>query len=266
MKISIAQLHTAFQKAAETIKAASGDDQFISKQDILIKLATLEGYEREVIAAFYEFLKAFESHPKGRTTWSDLERALPYIKDEILPRFHLAPGALTEETRWALTASGLSGIKLAEALKNYAGEIAIPKPEGFAKTLEKLASELEPIGYHCGEYKPFQAVCLPAEVNTLTAENFVQAASKYYIDFNYTVERIVPAKQHFFLGFAERQQPEHQAKARELVNCMKSFLQQISLIILENEQTCWHPTYIVGTLEGNIVGIRTNALWPDNGK
>ena len=264
MKVSISQLYAALQKATETLRSTAGDDHFISKQDVLLKLATLEGAERVAIESLYTFLLSQESNKRGRVTLSDLDRAIPLMEEKILPQFRLLPGQLAEETRLALESLGQPSIDLAAALKEYASENVIPAPVDLAKTLEDLAGSLEPVGYHCGSYKPFKSVCLPGSIDTLSAESFVEVVSKYYIDFNHTIERFTPANRDFFLGFTEQQQPQNKSKAMELVNCMQSFLQDPCVVILSSGQSDWHPTYIVGLLNGNLVGIRTSSLWPKN--
>lgn len=261
MKVSIAQLQTALQKTAETLRIASGRDKFISRQDVAAKLSNLEGAERAAVAALYQFLQANEPHPNGRTTWSDLERALPFIQNRILTQFQLSPGGLSEGTKFAMASLGEESVNLAIALKEYAWEMAAPHPEELAQTLGVLARDLEPVGYHHGQYKPFEPVYLPGPVDTLTPENFLQTARQHALYDQYTVERLVPAPRHFFLGLAERQQPDHKAGARELIRCMEDALDQISVIILEKEKEAWRPTFIVGTLKGDIVGIRTDAQW-----
>lgn len=264
MKVSIAQLQAALEKAAETLRAASGRDKFISRQDMAAKLADLEGAERAAVAALYQFLQANESHPNGRTTWSDLDGALPFIQDRVLAQFRLLPVGLSEATKFAMASLGEDSVNLAVALKEYAWEMAAPHPEELAQTLGTLARDLEPVGYHHGQYKPFEPVYFPGPVDALTPETFLQTARQHALDARYAVERLVPAHREFFLGFAEQQQPARQADARELINCMTNSLDQLSVIILQKEKDAWRPTYVVGILRGDLVGVKTDAQWRTN--
>lgn len=262
MKVSIAQLQAALEKAAETLRAASGRDKFISQSDIASKLGELDGAERAAVAALHKFLQANEPHPNGRTTWSDLDRAMPFIQHRILAQFRLLPGRLSEETKFAIASLGKDSVDLAIALKEYAWTMAAPKPEELAQTLAELARDLEPVGYHHGQYKPFEPVYLPGPVHLLTPETFLQTARQQHpLVEQYTVERLVSAHTEFFLGFVERQKTDQQAKAQELIGCMEEALDQISVIILEKEKEVWHPTYLVGLLGEDVVGIKTDAMW-----
>lgn len=261
MHLTIADLHDALEKSGYILRSASGQDKFISQKDIEEKLNQLEGAERAVVAALYQLLREYKNDSAARITWTDLQKALPLFKDRIITQFSLAGKPLSAEARLKISSLLSSAPLAAESLLDYALDLTTPSPSNLAAELGVLAKNLDPAGYHVGEYQTFESVYFSAQIDQLTAENFLALAQNQHPDGSYRVERIVEADREFFLGLTERQSPANQINAFKMIRRMRSFLDQRALILLELEGVAWRPLYVVGLMESDIVGVRTSVKW-----
>ena len=251
----------ALKQLYQHLYRASGNDKFISKKDIKTYLSKMTGPEKDALKALFKYVKAQNPDSRNRVTWKDLERTESIIEKKLIPYVIPPNEERSIKKEKELAKMGEQALLLTNKLGKLSHFLNAPAPAHLARVLAKLSTNIDPIGYHTGRYKPFEPVYIPADLKTLDGPNFLAAAQKRYRDFNYQVERVSDADRQFFFGLAEQQAPDLQLQAVQLIEYMQRFLQQRQLIILEKSGQPWHPTFVVGLLAGDIVGIRMDALW-----
>jgi hypothetical protein len=144
--LSIAQLQAAVLDAAHTLKSTSGNDAFISQDDLekLLRAVydALETERGHVLSALFNVAQITEPAKGGRITRNDIDRAVQVTFEQILPEFRLIPGDLSAPAEFALNLLGFEYTDMARKLKTYANWLQTRPAQHLTTQLRPLVNNL----------------------------------------------------------------------------------------------------------------------------
>jgi hypothetical protein len=143
--VTIAQVQAVLSDFAEQLKAASGDDAFISQADLerlLTPIITPDTERAQLLSALYNMALTTETAPGGRITHSDIDRAVQATLLQIIPQYRLAPGPLSEPASSALERIDPVYANVARLLKARAYTQQIKPAAELVEILRTLVNNL----------------------------------------------------------------------------------------------------------------------------
>lgn len=264
-RLIVQDLIYAIEKAAEALLAAAGADGMVSKADIMKKLDELQGVQRGILEAFYDFLKD-EDQPYMRVTRAVIDDGIAFVKEKLIPQFEIMPGGLSEEEVKAMNALNPEAPVLGSRLKQAArGESYLSAQEIFEQIAKNTADLF--FDYQGSEAsEPIEAVLIPASIKNLTRETFAEALNLNQNDPLEFIQRFVSAEPFFTVFISQHYQFELSDKATAIADLMRNNLRQHSIFILGRDYDPTvppqHPAYIVGVADdGNLVGFKSQVIW-----
>ena len=259
--VATSEVHAVVDRAAAQLLDAAGPDGVVSRKDIRTKLLSLEGAERDLVEALYQFIDRREDKRSSRMTRKTVESALSYVRTELVDRFDLDRNGLSEEEVSRMSELGKLAVSLARSLKGATGS----KGEPLAKRLEQLSKGLffdGCFGTEGGE--PLHPFFAAAKLPQLTQDT-LRSTLGLSNTREHQIVRFEPADKALrAITQTHRDMPE-ETQATELVELMKSHLREIHAAVLgkdSDEEPVDHPVYIVGLdSAGNLAGLKTRVIW-----
>ncbi len=261
-RLSKASVHAALDIAAAHLLDSRGDDHFISRKDVRLKLTTLSGSEKALTALFYRFVDHRDNQPGARVTKTDLEATLAYAKEKLIDAYDINNNGLSNAEIEKMSATAKAAVQLAREQKASTGLDAL------LTTLCEMGEGLLFFG-HGSEHDPtLRCFHQPAQLDRITRASFRTALN---------LDPVNPAEAIFFFqqgrqeyGWLFEQYEYYEAwealaKFRRLEQFMVTTLRDVTHIIVGTDGTrssSEYPTYFVGLApDGSIVGFETEMVW-----
>ncbi|MDX1943409.1 MAG: hypothetical protein SFU99_22780 [Saprospiraceae bacterium] len=263
-RLTVQDLINAIEKTAEDLLAAAGADGMVSKEDIGKKLQEQQGVQRGLLDAFYDFLRE-DDQPRMRVTRAVIDDGLAFVKEQLIPKFEIMPGGLSEEESNALSALKAEALILGGRLKQVArGESYLSSKQVFEQIAENAPKLF--FDYLGSEgSQAIEAILIPANIINLTKETFAKSLHlNQHSPANY-IERFVSAEPFFPIFISQHYPFELGEQATAIVNLMRNNLRQNSIFVTgkdDGNTPPQHPAYIIGIADdGNLVGFKSQVIW-----
>ena len=263
-RIAKADVIAALERAANHIRAAASEDHFTSRSEMRRKLRDLQGIDRLLTDAFYRFVDHHDGKAGAQITESHIAHALSFVRSKMIDQYDLSRNGLSIEEIERVTKINRMAVQLARQLKRAAQQEADLHPAELADKLGELGQGLTFEDYASESSEELEPFFLEASLDQLSEDSFSEALGLDPADPRQVIERKLSAA-GFFERFVDIQNTAFRPKAIELVEALKAYLYDLSVIIIgEDEQgtSPVHPVYIVGlNRRGSIVGLRSQVVW-----
>ncbi len=266
--LTIRLLREKLYHAARLLKAASGNDVFISHTDLEKLLETLNGQMRIFINELYFFAQAQEESERGRITRADIDQAVAIIENDLLNELDVPAAALSSGESMRLLVMGEEYVSLARSWKDVALESPSLDATALLNQLKPLLKGL----YFNAFYKEQANIQIyilndpPADWNTAKgfSDALYHAGNQDLLGFNQYLEnpQVVTPVDAFFVEFVAVQLLENQATAQEVVHLMQKNLVNIHYLQY-NSNYYENTTYFVAgkAADGNLVFLYQSQFW-----
>lgn len=267
-RLSKQHVHAALEKAAQNILAARGDDPFVSRKDIRLKLQELSGVEQQLTSIFYRFMDHRDHKPGARITQTDVDSTLAYAKEKLIDKYDVNNNGLSKEEIKEMSLTARLAVRLAKIMQ----EEDVAEASGDTK---KILEALKTLGE--GLYFPAWAnesdaflttFHAAADLERLTPENFAATLGLSPVDpaeAVYFFQQGVEELWWIFENYAEFETETYPEQFQTLLDFMVSNVKDITHIIVGRDgqrDTSEYPVYLVGlSPDGDIVGFETSTIW-----
>lgn len=263
-RIAKADVVAALERAANHIRAAAGSDGITSRNDMRRKLRELHGIERVLTDIFYRFIDHRDAKAGARITEKDISQAIGYARAHMIDQYDLNRNGLSSSEVAMMSSTGRMAVQLARQLKRAAQQEAGLHPAELAEKFAELAESLYFDDFASESAEPLTPFYLETKLAVLSENTFSEALDLNPADPQQVIERIMAAA-GFLERFVDIQVPERRAQAVELVEALKAYLYDLSVIVLGEDEPGAdpvHPVYIVGlTRKGAVVGLTSTLVW-----
>ena len=264
-RLSKQKVYAALEKAAQNILDAAGNDPFVSRKDIRLKLKTLEGPEQQLTSIFYRFIDHRDHKPGARVTQKDVEATLAYAKAKLVDAYDKNNNGLSadEIAKMSLTA------RLAVRYARLQDQMAAPS------STDQLFQQLSELGE--GLYFPawaneadayFKPFRVDAHIQDLTAESFSAAlglAPSNPADIIELWHQGRLDNEWIFDAYENYDALVELEAFKTLLKVMEQHLTQITHVVVGQDGArpdAEYPVYFVGLdATGAIVGFETSTIW-----
>ncbi|MEZ5039458.1 MAG: nuclease A inhibitor family protein [Saprospiraceae bacterium] len=267
-RLSKEHVHAALEKAAQNILDASGDDPFVSRQDIRLKLQQLSGVEQQLTSIFYRFMDHRDHKPGARITESDVLDTLAYAKEKLVDAYDRNNNGLSKTEIEKMSLTGKLAVRFAKILKERNQDENLESTPVILKQLEALGDGLFFPAW-ANESDAFLNVFYKeANLTTLNPENFAATlgldptdpAQEVFI-FQQGVEELW----WIFENYQDYEEESYPEQFSALLDFMVTHLKDITHIIVGRDgysADSQYPVYLVGLAPaGDIVGFETYTVW-----
>jgi hypothetical protein len=141
-RLSKQHVYAALEKAAANILSAAGDDPFVSRKDIRLKLRQLPGIERSLTDMFYRFIDKRDYKPGARVTKKDVDATLAYSKEKLIDKYDVNNNGLAEDEIKEMSLTAQLAVRYAQMLQAYAEEGPVETTAQLKKVLAHLGEGL----------------------------------------------------------------------------------------------------------------------------
>ena len=263
-RLSKQKVHAAFDKAAENILDAAGDDPVVSRKDIRNKLLELEGVERQLTSIFYRLIDHRDYKPGARVTKVDVDDTLAYAKEKLVDAYDV-------------NNNGLSAAEIAEMslTARLAVQFAILQDQQGEVTTDSLEASLHDLGN--GLYFPAWAneadaylsvFRKDADLQELTQETFSAALGLDPSIKEQAIQLWHQGKLEYewiFELYADYEKLADLETFNTLHKFMELHLTHITHIVVGLDgwrSDSEYPVYFVGlTPDGDVLGFQTTTIW-----
>lgn len=270
MSLSLRILDQALSRAVDRLKAASGNDHFISQSDLTQVLATYSDNPTlaTLLKELYEMAVRTEPKEGGRITHADIDRAAEVIRTQIFPEYRLLPGNLSEDAIVALEQAGPGYVALARALKHQAAEAEDLDITNLALQIQVLSKNLYFNTFHQQDTGIYVS-SVPYKGAELVAKSFLVAlAESEDQNWETVLERLGGAVEDsdtdaFWAAFPDLQNAgEDRARALELEKLWKTNTLQNRYFRFDNSGNETTHFFVAGTTtNGFVLFMMLRYLW-----
>lgn len=263
-------VYAALEKAAQNILAARGDDPFVSRKDIRLKLQELSGVEQQLTSIFYRFMDHRDHKPGARITQTDVDSTLAYAKKKLIDKYDVNNNGLSQEEIREMSLTARLAVRLAKMMQEEEEEIAEESGE-----TKKILATLKTLGE--GLYFPAWANESDAFLATFHAAANLERLSPETFAATLGLSPVDPAEAVYFFqqgveelwwifdNYADFETETYPEQFQTLLDFMVSNLKDITHIIVGRDgqrDSSQYPVYLVGlTPDGDIVGFETYTVW-----
>lgn len=267
-RLSKQHVYAALEKAAQNILDARGNDPFVSRKDIRLKLQELSGVEQQLTSIFYRFMDHRDHKPGARITQSDVDSTLAYAKEKLIDKYDVNNNGLSKEEIREMSLTARLAVRLAKIMQDAELEI---EEEGT----DKLLAVLKGLGQ--GLYFPawaneadayLEVFHQAADIDRLTPDTFATALGLSPVDPAeevYFFQQGVEELWWIFENYADFEMESYAEQFQTLLDFMVSNLKDITHIIVGQDGlrgSSQYPVYLVGLApNGDIVGFETYTVW-----
>ncbi len=267
-RLSKSHVHAALDRAARNILSAAGDDPFVSRRDIRMRLNLLSGVERRLTDVFYRFMDYRDSKPGARITKKDIDETLQYAKEKLVDAYDLNNNGLSKSEIEAMSLTGKLAVRFAKILKEAAVDESIEDLDDLVRVLRELGEGLYFPGYSNEGDGELTLFLVETDLEELTPETFAATLNLDQDDPNtrlYIFEQGRHEYEALFEIYEDMASDSEQAQFKVLHEFMTRNLRQITHIIVgdypERDDSVY-PVYFVGlTKEGHIAGFESSVVW-----
>lgn len=267
-RLSKQHVHAALDRAAKNILDARGDDPFVSRKDIRLKLQSLSGVEQQLTSIFYRFMDHRDHKPGARITKTDVANTLAYAKEKLIDKYDVNNNGLSKAEIEKMSLTARLAVRLARMMQE---DQAASDNKSTAKILAGLKALGDGLFFPAwaNEADAFlQLFHREANLGNLSRETFrdtlglspVDPAEQVFI-FQQGVEELY----WIFENYEDYQEESYQEKFQTLLDFMVTNLTHITHIIVGSDgarSTSEYPVYLVGLApDGDIVGFETSTIW-----
>lgn len=259
------KVHSAFDKAAQHILEAAGNDPIVSRQDIRTKLLSLEGIEQQFTSAFYRFIDHRDAKPGSRITKKDVHEALAYAKEKLVDTYDVNNNGLSAAEIAAMPL-------LARLAVRYSLLQDLIQPE---RTSDALYDRLFELGN--GLYFPAWAnesdaylsvFRKDANLTELTPQSFRAALGLDPSKPEESIQLWHQGRANYAWIFEQYEEYEQLAALesfKTLHAFMEAYLRQLTHIVVGSDGTrsnSEYPVYFVGlSPQGDLLGVQSTTIW-----
>lgn len=269
MYVSIRHLQAALAEALDQLTAATGNDAFLSREDMEKLLSANSAlYDFALLNDLFELARATESNPSGRVTRADLERVADLVTGEILPEFRLLPDDLSPQAQASLSAKGDAFVRVARSLKNKATARYTFDLPALLDRLRYLVVGLQFNEFHLpgSEIGVHQ---VPGDAWNLDPDTFLtfleKSGDRQWEDLRQRVGELREGQYaHAFLAaFPNVQTAQDRHKAVELVDLWLMYFNQRYFYHFDNAAFETSYFFLTGTTpDGQLVFLDHTYPWP----
>ncbi len=267
-RLSKQHVHAALDRAAKNILDARGDDPFVSRKDIRLKLNTLSGVEQQLTSIFYRFMDHRDHKPGARITEADVTSTLAYAKEKLIDKYDVNNNGLSKAEIAEMSLTARLAVRLARMMQE---EQASNEDNSTKKILAGLTALGEGLYFPAwaNEADAFlQVFHREAKLDRLTRESFrdtlglspVDRAEAVYF-FQQGVEELA----WIFENYEDFEAEADADKFQTLLDFMIANLRDITHIIVGEDglrSDSEYPVYLVGIApDGDLVGFETTTVW-----
>ncbi|MBX2873557.1 MAG: nuclease A inhibitor family protein [Saprospiraceae bacterium] len=267
-RLSKQHVYAALDRAAKNILDARGDDPFVSRKDIRLKLNTLSGVEQQLTSIFYRFMDHRDHKPGARITEADVTDTLAYAKEKLIDKYDVNNNGLSKAEIAEMSLTARLAVRLARMMQE---DQAASDDQSTAKILEGLKALGEGLYFPAwaNEADAFlQVFHQEAELDSLTRESFRDALGLSLVDRAeavYFFQQGVEELAWIFENYEDFEAEADQEKFQTLLDFMIANLRDITHIIVGEDglrSDSEYPVYLVGlTPDGDIAGFETTTVW-----
>lgn len=267
-RLSKQQVHAALDRAANNILDARGDDPFVSRKDIRLKLNTLSGVEQQLTSIFYRFMDHRDHKPGARITEADVRNTLAYAKEKLIDKYDVNNNGLSKAEIAEMSLTARLAVRLARMMLE---EQAAGADTSTAKIVESLKALGEGLYFPAwaNESDAFLRVFQrEAKLERLTRESFRDTLGLDLTDRAeavYFFQQGVEELSWIFENYEDFEADADQEKFQTLLDFMIANLRDITHIIVGEDglrSDSEYPVYLVGIApEGDLVGFETTTVW-----
>lgn len=265
-RLSKKNVYAALEKAAANILSASGDDPFVSRKDIRLKLRQLPGIERGLTDMFYRFIDKRDYKPGARVTKKDVDETLAYSKEKLIDKYDENNNGLSEAEISEMSLTAQLAVRYAQVLQSFEAEEPIDSSEKLITVLERLGEGLYfPAWANEGDayLKTFHNTTQLAELSPETFAGALELDTEKPAEEVYIFNQGMGEYRWIWDNYHEY--PEALARFERLHEFMSLFLRDITHIIVGQDGTregSEYPVYPVGLNEdGELFGFETTTVW-----
>lgn len=259
-------VYAALENAAANILSAAGDDPFVSRKDIRLKLRQLLGIERGLTDMLYRFIDKRDYKPGARVTKKDVDAALAYSKEKLIDSYDENNNGLSEAEIQEMSLTAQLAVRYAQILQSFEAETPIDSSEKLKAVLERLGGGLFFPAWANEADAYLKLFHRTTSLSELTSETFAQALD---------LDTSIPAEQVYFFHQGRgaygwiwenyTEYPEDFARFERLHDFMSLFLRDLTHIIVGQDglrEDSEYPVYLVGLNEhGELFGFETTTVW-----
>lgn len=267
-RLSKQHVHAALDRAAKNILDARGDDPFVSRKDIRLKLNTLSGVEQQLTSIFYRFMDHRDHKPGARITEADVTNTLAYAKEKLIDKYDVNNNGLSKAEIAEMSLTARLAVRLARMMQE---DQVASDDKSTAKILEGLKALGEGLYFPAwaNESDAFlQLFHREANLDNLTRASFRDTLGLSLVDRAeavYFFQQGVEELAWIFENYEDFEAEADSERFQTLLDFMIANLQDITHVIVGEDGVrpgSEYPVYLVGlTPAGDLVGFETTTIW-----